>query len=632
MMSKVMIHGFKCLIIVPVFTFGLASCGLSTNQPGQNENSDYKLSGSKVCWQPITIQFYGPETSEDQSDNPFLNYRLNVLFSHEGDSLLVPGYYAADGNAAESSADSGNVWEVKFTPNKPGTWNFSVSFRKDSDIAVKENPEIGTPLAFDGTTGEFVIDPIDRTAPGFLGQGKISYANHRYLKFAGSDDYFLKGGAGSPENLLAFEDFDGTEPWGVKQAREGEAATITELHKYTPHIEDWNSGDPSWQNGKGKGLIGALNYLSSKGMNSVYFLTLNINGDGKDVWPYTGYDQRLRFDCSKLAQWEVVFSHMDRLGLLLHVVLQETENETLLDEGDTHYERKLYYRELIARFGHHLGIIWNMGEENGPVHWSPDGQNTEQRKAMVRYFSENDPYNSLRVIHSHADEKPRREIFSELLDDPNMEGISMQIGSMMEAHDETRYWVEATQDASNPWVVSIDEIGHASRGVDPDDRTPNNQDSVRSQVLWGNLMAGGAGVEWYFGYQNHNNDLACEDWRSREMMWNYTRIALEFFQQEVPFWEMHHQDELISSGNGWCLAKEKEVYLIYLPIGGPFEIDLTGASGNFVARWFNPRTGNFFEHDPTPIESNPDGPTRITLPSGIDQQDWVVLIQKFQNG
>ncbi len=36
-------------------------------------------------------------------------------------------------------------------------------------------------------------------------------------------------------------------------------------------------------------------------MNSVYFLTLNILGDGKDVWPYINPKDLTQFDVSKLA-------------------------------------------------------------------------------------------------------------------------------------------------------------------------------------------------------------------------------------------------------------------------------------------------------------------------------------------
>ena len=35
-------------------------------------------------------------------------------------------------------------------------------------------------------------------------------------------------------------------------------------------------------------------------------------------------------------------------------------------------------------------------------------------------------------------------------------------------------------------------------------------EDVRKQTLWGNLMAGGAGVEYYFGYQLPENDLICD--------------------------------------------------------------------------------------------------------------------------
>src|SRR5690606_31404304 len=123
-------------------------------------------------------------------------------------------------------------------------------------------------------------------------------------------DVFLKAGANSPENLLAFADFDATTP----------------THRYLPHVSDWSAGDPEWGSGKGRGLIGALNYLAGEGINSISFLTMNVLGDGNDVWPWTGAGERYRFDCSKLDQWEIVFDHAQSLGMHLHVILHEGEN------------------------------------------------------------------------------------------------------------------------------------------------------------------------------------------------------------------------------------------------------------------------------------------------------------------
>ncbi len=577
-------------------------------------------------WDKLSLEFRGPETSETDEKNPFLAYRLNVTFTNGNRSYTVPGFYAADGSAGHTSARAGNTWRVLFRPDATGEWSYRASFRTGENIAIDPDPDAGDPVMLDGSKGKFSVVPSRALAPDLRAKGRLNYIGARYLQFGETGEYFLKGGADSPENLLGYEDFDGTYKGSAPEVRSGEAANQAVLHRYLPHTKDWKEGDPSWQGGKGKGLIGAINYLATKGINSVYFLTMNIGGDGKDVWPYTDYDERSRFDCSKLDQWEIVFDHMESLGIMLHFVTQETENEKLLDSGDTELYRKLYYRELIARFGHHLAITWNMGEENGPAGFSPDGQSTDQQKAMIKYMKENDPYRSYTVIHTHSSDKDRHEIFDRLLGDKNLDGPSIQIRNMRSAHSETLHWNKASREAGKPWVVCVDEIGPASRGVDPDDRSDNNQDTVRAEVLWGNLMAGGGGVEWYFGYRNHNNDLNCEDWRSRDRMWDYTRIAVDFFQQHVPFAEMIPADELITE-NAWCLAKENELYLVYLPYGGAARLNLEQANGTFTLHWYDPRNGGgLISSGLTEVEGGAwadIGPA----PSAIEK-DWVILIRK----
>ena len=92
--------------------------------------------------------------------------------------------------------------------------------------------------------------------------------------------------------------------------------------------------------------------------------------------------------------------------MLGHFVLQETENECLLDMGHTGVQRKVYLRELAARFGHHLAVSWNLGEENGPARFSPIGQTDAQKKAMASYIKETNPYLCNVVLHTHSgDEK-----------------------------------------------------------------------------------------------------------------------------------------------------------------------------------------------------------------------------------
>lgn len=105
---------------------------------------------------------------------------------------------------------------------------------------------------------------------------------------------------------------------------------------------------------------------------------MNIDGDDRNVYPNVDPSDRLRFDVSKLAQWEVVFEHGTKKGMYLHFKTQERENDHLLDQGDLGNERKLYYRELIARFGHNLALNWNIGEENTNT--------VEQQKQFADWF------------------------------------------------------------------------------------------------------------------------------------------------------------------------------------------------------------------------------------------------------
>ncbi|MFW5739348.1 MAG: DUF5060 domain-containing protein, partial [Myxococcota bacterium] len=276
------------------------------------------VSGALMVWHKVTLTFDGPDTGEAADPNPFRDYRLQVTFSLGTRSFVVPGYYAADGKAAETSATAGNKWRVHFMPDEPGDWTYEVSMRSGSDLALSDDPAAGAAVAgVDGLTGTLPIGPSDKTGRDFRGKGLLAYEGERYLVFRGTGQRFIKGGADSPENFLGYFEFDGTEDHG------GSGNDLQDgLHRYEPHVGDWQPGDPSWAAGKGKGIIGALNYLAEKDMNSVYFITMNVEGDGREMYPWTGYDERFRFDVSKLDQWELVFEHMTENGLMLHVLTQ----------------------------------------------------------------------------------------------------------------------------------------------------------------------------------------------------------------------------------------------------------------------------------------------------------------------
>ena len=145
-------------------------------------------------------------------------------------------------------------------------------------------------------------------------------------------------------------------------------------------------------------------------------------------------------------------------------------------------------------------------------------------------------------------------------------------------------------------------------------------------------MAGGAGNEYYFGYQFAENDIVCEDWRSRDKSWDYCRIAIQFFHKhKIPFWEMNCRDELVGNTDHdiskFCFAKDNDTYLVYLPNGGSSNLDLSNADGEFQVKWFNPRDGGELAIGSVQTVSGGETASVGMAPTDSDQ-DWLVVIRK----
>ncbi len=603
------------------------------NQRLPNGNGQVTIEGELKQWHKVTLTLEGAFAHElDKDPNPFTDYRMTVLFRHESGSptYTVPAYFAADGNAGNTGADRGTKWRAHLSPDKTGKWLYTISFMKGKDVAVSNTA--GEPVRpYDGKTGSFMVAATDKKGADLRSKGRLEYVGKHHLQFQGNKQYFIKAGADAPETLLAFEDFDATYTLKVP------------LKKYQPHLNDYRPGDPTWKNGKGKGLIGAVNYLVAKGANAFSFLTYNAGGDGDNVWPFVKRNEKLHYDCSKLDQWGIVFDHAQRKGLFLHFKTQENETDDntrginkdtviaeALDGGDLGRERKLYYRELIARYGYLLALNWNLGEENT--------QSVQQRKDMAAYFRENDPYRHSIVIHTFPEQQEM--VYRPLLGkNSQLKGVSLQ-NSWNKSHEKTLYWIKASDSAGVKWVVANDEQGSASQGVPADpgykgfdaEKIGYDLHDIRKQTLWGNIMAGGAGVEYYFGYSLPENDLVLEDFRSRDQSWNYCRHAIQFFQNyPVSFWQMTNRNDLIENPTGakekYCLAKEGDIYLVYLGYVSTSSLDLLNDKGTYTVHWYNPRTGGALQIGSVQKVSG-GSVVQLGNPPGKAGEDWLVVVRR----
>jgi hypothetical protein len=585
--------------------------------PEAQQSGSVTVSGPTRVWHPVTLDVRGPTHAEtDTGPNPFLDYRLQVLFrGPSGRQYNVPGFFDGDG----AGGTRGNVWRARFSPDEPGQWQYTVSFRSGPGVAVAVDNRAGGAVSGDGQQGTLTVGPRDPAAPGFLKLGRLEYVGKHYLKFR-DGGYWISGGTNEPENFLAYEGFDNTPPshsgWG---------------HKYADHVADWRPGDPDWGNGRGKGIIGAINYLASKKTNTLFFLPMNIGGDGKDVWPFAGKpdplgsptNDNLHYDVAKLAQWEIVFAHAQRQGLFLHVVFNEAEqpNKLELDNGELGPERKLFYREMIARFGHHLAMQWNLSEEynarggggglGGPL-FTP---------AHIRQFADYvrtvDSYAHPITVHPLGDPI---EVLRFTFGDPRFSTTSIQTGArrLETLVDEFR---RQTAAAGRPLPISIDEfiMGNGLPRCGP----PETVEACRKQRIWPVYLSGGT-LEIILSELLETDSF--KNPPSKETIWDQMWYARSFVEQ-LPFPEMEPMDGLVQgAGIGpQVFVKPNEVYAIYLPIATPSgSLNLENAPGPFELTWYNPRTGRFVGQ-PRPVSGG--GMVELGAPPSDPGEDWAVLVR-----
>ena len=586
-------------------------------------NAQAKIAGESKQWHKITLDFSGPRMSE--SEATFLDHRLDVTFEHAatGQTITVPGYFAADGRAADSGAGAGSVWRAHFNPPKEGTWTWEASFREGNNVAVAANAKAGSSAgAFDGAGGSISVGRSNKSGDDLRGKGMLEHDGDQYLNFKGSGDVFLKSGVGSPENFLAYEGFDNTPG----------------SHDYKPHARDFDGGDPTWSGGDGKGIIGAVNYLAEQGVNSAYMMLMNVGGDGRDVWPWAATDlddirknagngkgsfdltvDARAFDVSKLDQWERVFEHMQEKGIVLHLFLQETENDHLLNDGDMGVERELFMREMVARFGHHNGIIWNLGEETS--------NSAGQLKAHSKALKALDPYDHPVALHTYPSQHDRYEDFE---GSRTLDALSFQTSNPSAVPDLERY-LGGAEKAGRPVAAFLDEPGTAGVGAAAkgDKGWQANHDDLRD-TLWNFYMEGGSGAEWYFGYKTaggKGGDLEVEDFRSREDLYGFAETAREFFE-DLPLGRMEDADKLTSGTKGadQVRAVEGETYAVYLPSGGSATLDLKGEPGAYDVTWVDPRSGA--RRDGSVDEVAGGGKVSLGTAPYDGGREWTVLVEK----
>ncbi len=429
-------------------------------------------------------------------------------------------------------------------------------------------------------------------------------------------------------------------------------------------------------------------------------LLFNVGGDDQNVVPqvmrvsadsYAGLSpadqwargvEHDRYDVVKLAQWQRALSYADELGLQLHFKTQEVENNLFMDGGRFGRERRIYFREMVARFNHFLAVSWNMGEENT--------QRPEEVRAQMHYIDSLDPYDHPLVMATYPRQKERFR--PHLARGSALNGLAMQ-GNTIDFADmrpDIVKWTNASIRAGRRVVIGYDESGTAgpgapidvgfdlttlpTRGIasfSPGDIAPGQpgaepmlarealegpplavqreiaptRETYRRHALWNALLAGAAGMELYYGWTNRCHDLGCEDDRTRAQRFSDGRNAIAFFNEHVGerALGMVADDDLTLSRTEYVFADHGRTYVVYTRAGTPAGLSLLGQTGRYSVDWYDAvaggplRKGSVVEiaGGEAPLEAGSDRIIRNsrfaslgTPPSG-GSAEWVALVRRI---
>lgn len=571
--KKAIILSVIVLVLLALGSWIFTRNDLDKTQPTDAATANY------TKWEEITLDFTGSHPALNQAStgpNPFLDYRLTVVFTNGNKIYSVPGYFVGDGNGG-----SGTKWRVHFSADKEGTWSYYATLYNGTNVAVNGG---GNLIGVSPGTGSFTVAGISNQGGFYQWCGRLGYVGKHYLQCLDTGQSWVKGGTNSPENFLRGAETDAG---------------------YTKIIE-------------------ALNYLGSKKVNSIYFLPMNLGGDGNDTYPFVSTTDIYHYDTQKLAKWNSVFKEANKREISLEFVLNEAEDGNRGYLGLTLTEaRKLFYRELAARFSHHPAIKWIITEEN---RWSSD-----ELKNFASYIRSVDPYDHPISVHTNLDSTA---FYNDLLGNPNFDATSIQFtitgGSVTEtASSFAEEWRTKSAQAGRPWVVDLDE-GIVESGS-ASGMTSSNMEDLRKKALYPALLSGG-NISWYYGI-NEDIGLNMDKFTSRAAMWDWMFYARKLLYDLPNRAELIPGDQLIiDNSRAQVFYKPGQTYLIYLYSTGTGEsnalINLSEvANKTLVLKWYNPRTGSYSGN------KNITGGPSVELGATPlrDKGDWVAIITNPEN-
>jgi Protein of unknown function (DUF4038)/Domain of unknown function (DUF5060) len=502
-------------------------------------------------------------TAEKDRDDPFDVVRANfsaTFAGPDGARLEVPGFW-----------DGGRTWKIRFTPTREGEWSYVTSFADTGDHGLHQ--QRGAFHAGPAAAGNAL-----RRHGGFL---KVS-DDRRHLAYADGTPFFWLGDTwwAAPSANVPFENFK-----RMVDKRVAQGFTVFQAHGHRALFPD----------AKGHG-IGALEATRAPDEETLRY------------WRET----------------DRYIAYADAQGL---VGVIGFAGHSLLDAPSLDDLKRLW-RYYLARYGAYAVTFLITQEYNARL--GNVAARVPKLLALGRFIKATDPYHRAMTVHPWTHSSDHREAWSE----PWLDFIMFQAGHGRFAPAEF-YWGAYGCDGHKPLIEG--EANYEGFVRKPFEA---NAAAVRRSAYTA-IQSGGCGFTYgaqglYAGVLDRDHPLTTAQW-GPVLTWEEGLALpggaqlqhLHACYESVAWWKLEPAlGAMEPAGDVLVKADGVNTLLLYFLPGGKVSPSASlvrmPEGGNYLAGWFDPRTGKRAPLETVLTVKN----ARLPLPRRPDEQDWMLILKR----
>lgn len=486
---------------------------------------------------PPRIQFTQSAAEVAVYDFVEITLRLSEPPSGNPFALAVAGSFAP-ANSFERTpvegfcdSDDGSTYRVRFTPSKPGGYNFTIAF-------PGAETHHGSFRAIDKQRrGPIRVDPEHPWHFIWEGSGEHYYFN-------GTTAFWLMGWRDERVIRSSLDRFHRLKVNRVRVLLAGRTNTM--YGEPAMNTNEWSVFLSPWPAVKA------------------------------DDFFHPGFDYT-RFRVEHWRRFERMLAWARERDMIISVIFDIADGQVHLTPYSE--DERRYFRYAVARLAAYSNVTWDLGDDLDTFR---DDKWAHETGSWLHGV---DPYRHLATTHpvhrEHQDRAAAWFGFTSI-----QEWGRRQHALMLEQR-------ELQRAAGRIIPQTNEEYGYEDHYPLWAPAPPADSADVLRRTAWDIAMAGaygasgetvrrGVGVwpDTGGGWMNGRGD------DTTTMLAGYARLYE--FMTRFEWWKTEPRDELVDAGN-WCLAETGRVYAVYLPNGGAATVKL--APGRYQAEWFDPLTG-----------------------------------------